>query len=282
MFGAQYYNQIVRKYIIGFGNLFNDIVVQRLNSAGVRVQSIAVPIAYGPKEKFIVRLAQDSNLEKEVMIQLPRMGFEITGMSYAGQRKLSSTLKNVRYDTSDDNRLRSQFVPVPYDIQVLLSIFVKNADDGTQILEQIVPYFRPEFTTNIKLVPSMNIVMDTPIVLNSVNIEDTYEGDFLTRRALIWNLDFTIQGYFFGPVSTTGLIKRTQVDFHANNIVGSARNSRVVVVPGQFANGDPTSNSSVSVHRDTISANSDFGFAQNLFFFTDGFTYDPKTGSDTP
>ena len=146
------------------------------------------------------------------MIQLPRMGFEITGMSYAGQRKLSSTLKNVRYDTSDDNRLRSQFVPVPYDIQVLLSIFVKNADDGTQILEQIVPYFRPEFTTNIKLVPSMNIVMDTPIVLNSVNIEDTYEGDFLTRRALIWNLDFTIQGYFFGPVSTTGLIKSSATD----------------------------------------------------------------------
>ena len=170
MFGAQYYNQIVRKYIIGFGNLFNDIVVQRLNSAGVRVQSIAVPIAYGPKEKFIVRLAQDSNLEKEVMVQLPRMGFEITGMSYAGQRKLSSTIKNARYDTSDNNRLRTQFVPVPYDIQILLSIFVKNADDGTQILEQIVPYFRPEFTTNIKLVPSMNIVMDIPIVLNFVMI----------------------------------------------------------------------------------------------------------------
>ena len=282
MFGAQYYNQIVRKYIIGFGNLFNDIVVQRLNSAGVRVQSIAVPIAYGPKEKFIVRLAQDSNLEKEVMVQLPRMGFEITGMSYAGQRKLSSTIKNARYDTSDNNRLRTQFVPVPYDIQILLSIFVKNADDGTQILEQIVPYFRPEFTTNIKLVPSMNIVMDTPIVLNSVNIEDTYEGDFLTRRALIWNLDFTIQGYFFGPVSTTGIIKRTQVDFHSNNVVGSARDSRIVVVPGQFANGDATSNSSLSVNRNTISANSDFGFAQNLFFFTDGFTYDPKTGSDTP
>tara|TARA_R110002074_G_scaffold134409_1_gene278526 strand:- start:403 stop:1251 length:849 start_codon:yes stop_codon:yes gene_type:complete len=281
MFGAQYYNQIVRKYIIGFGNLFNDIVVQRLNSAGVRVQSIGVPVAYGPKEKFLVRLAQDSSLEKEVMVQLPRMGFEITGMSYAGQRKLSSTIKNARYDTSDNNRLRTQFVPVPYDIQILLSIFVKNADDGTQILEQIVPYFRPEFTTNIKLVPSMNIVMDTPIVLNSVNIEDTYEGDFLTRRALIWNLDFTIQGYFFGPVSTTGVIKRTQVDFHANNIVGSSRNSRLVIVPGQLANGDVTSNSSVSVHRDTISANSDFGFAQNVFFFTDGFTYDPKTGSDS-
>ena len=128
----------------------------------------------------------------------------------------------------------------------------------------------------------MGIVADTPVVLQDVSIEDTYEGDFLTRRALIWNLDFTIQGYFFGPVSTTGLIKRTQVDFHANNIVGSARDSRIVVVPGQFANGDPTSNSSVSVHRNTISANSDFGFAQNLFFFTDGFTYDPKTGSDTP
>jgi len=104
MFGAQYYNQIVRKYIIGFGNLFNDIVVQRLNSAGARVQSIAVPVAYGPKEKFLVRLAQDSNLEKEVMIQLPRMGFEITGMSYAGQRKLSSTIKNANYDTADNNR----------------------------------------------------------------------------------------------------------------------------------------------------------------------------------
>ena len=281
MFGDQFYHQSIRKYIIAFGNLFNDIVVQRLDSSGNRVQSISVPIAYGPKESFLARIGADPNLEKDVMGQVPRIRFEITGMTYDGRRKLSSTLKNKTISSSDTGILKTQYVPVPYDIQIVLSIFTKNADDAAQIVEQIIPYFRPEFTTAVRMIPEMSLTFDTPIILNDINIEDTYEGDFITRRSLIWNLNFTIRGYVFGPVTTGKTIKRAQIDFHANNIVGSARNSRIIATPGLLANGAPTTNSSASIAVSQISANSDYGFADDLFFFTDGLKYNPETGSDT-
>ena len=281
MFGASYYHQTIRKYIIAFGNCFNDITVQRLNSSNVRVQTIGVPIAYGPKESFLVRINQDPNLDKDVMVQVPRIGFEIIGMSYDGTRKLASTLKNKVVSTSDSNVFNTQYVPVPYNIQIVLSIFVKNADDGAQILEQIVPYFRPEFTTAVNLIPEMGLVADTPIVLNDISIEDTYEGDLVTRRSLIWNLNFTIRAFLFGPITTGKVIKRAQVDFHANNVIGSARDSRVISTPGLLANGSPTSNSSASVSTDLISGDDDYGFAEDTFFYTDGLNYNPVTGSDS-
>ena len=165
MFGDQYYNGVIRKYVIAFGSLFNDIVIQRRNTAGQRIQSIQVPIAYGPKEKFLVRLRADPNLSQQVALTLPRMGFEITALTYNGARKLSSSLRNVAINSADNNKVKSQYVPVPYDITFALSIMCKNADDGAQILEQIVPYFRPEFTLNIRLIPELNIVVDTPVVL---------------------------------------------------------------------------------------------------------------------
>ena len=180
MFG-QYYHGAIRKYVIAFGNLFNDIIIQRLDLNGNRIQSILVPLAYGPKEKWLVRLVQDPNLDADVAITLPSMGFEITSMNYSPTRKLSSTLKNIRLKSTDFNRVDTQFIPVPYDLDFQLSIFVKNADDGAQIIEQILPFFRPEFTTQVNLIPEMKIVVDTPIVLNGVTIEDTYEGDFDTR-----------------------------------------------------------------------------------------------------
>jgi hypothetical protein len=281
MFSASYYHQSIRKYIIAFGNLFSDITIQRLNNAGVRIQTIGVPIAYGPKESFLVRINQDPNLDKDVMVQVPRIGFEIVGMNYDGRRKLSSTVKNKVISSTDNNVFKTQYVPVPYDIQVTLSIFVKNADDGAQILEQIVPYFRPEFTTSVKLVPEMSIIADTPVILNDVSIEDTYEGDFVTRRSLIWNLNFTIRAFLFGPITTGKVIKRAQVDFHSNNSIGSARDSRVIVTPGLLANGSPTSNSTASIALSAISANTDYGFSQDRFFYNDGLKYNPSTGSDS-
>lgn len=274
MFGQQYYHGSIRKYIIAFGNLMNDIVVARLNTAGERVQSIAVPLAYGPKEKFLVRLNQDPNFEQAVAITLPRMGFEITSMVYAPTRKLSSTLKNVTLKSDDDDRMKTQYVPVPYDINLLLSIFVSNADDGAQILEQILPYFRPEFTTNIRLIPEMNVVVDTPVVLQDVSIEDTYEGDFDTRRALIYNLNFSMKAYIYGPVSNQGVIKRSVTNFFGDIPADSAQIERLTLTPSQFANGapltSPSANSSLSVATSAISANSDYGFTTDIN--TDTFT----------
>jgi hypothetical protein len=264
----QYYHGTIRKYIISFGNLFNDIVIARLNTAGERVQSIAVPLAYGPKEKFLVRLRQDPNFEQAVAITLPRMGFEITNMTYAPARKLSSTLKNVTLKSDDNDRLKTQYVPVPYDINILLSIFVSNADDGAQILEQILPYFRPEFTTNIRLIPEMNVVVDTPVVLQDISIEDTYEGDFDTRRALIYNLTFSMKAYIYGPVANQGVIKRSVTNFFGDVPADSAQIERLTVTPSQFANGapltSPSANASLSVATSAISANSDYGFTTDI------------------
>ena len=268
MFGQQYYHGAIRKYIIAFGNLFNDIYVQRLNSSGERIQTLAVPLAYGPKEKWLVRLVQDPNLDQDVAITLPRMGFEIVSMTYAPARKLSSTLKNVRLKTSDYNRIETQYVPVPYDINILLSVFVRNADDGAQIIEQIVPYFRPEFTTNVRLIPEMNIVIDTPVVLQDISIEDTYEGDFDTRRALIYNLNFSIKAYLYGPVTNSGIIKRAITNVHGDIPADSSIIERITITPAQYANGSPliapSANASLSVGINQISANSDYGFSLDI------------------
>jgi hypothetical protein len=268
MFG-QYYHGTIRKYIIAFGNLFNDIVIARLNTAGVRIQAIEVPIAYGPKEKWLVRLKQDPNLEQNVGITLPRIGFEIVSLNYAPQRKLASTLQNAHLKNSDLNKLNSQYTPVPYDLNILLSIFVKNADDGAQILEQILPYFRPEFTTNIRLIPEMNVVVDTPVVLQDVSIEDTYEGDFDTRRALVYNLNFNMKAYIYGPVFSQGIIKRAITNLF-DDLPADAGNKveKITVSAAQYANGapltSPSANASLSVATSAISANSDYGFSMNI------------------
>jgi|TARA_B110000495_G_C22976402_1_gene573547 hypothetical protein len=268
MFG-QYYHGTIRKYIIAFGNLFNDIVIARLNTAGERIQAIEVPIAYGPKEKWLVRLKQDPNLEQNVGITLPRIGFEIVSMAYAPQRKLASTLQNAHLKNSDLNKLNSQYTPVPYDLNILLSIFVKNADDGAQILEQILPYFRPEFTTNIRLIPEMNVVVDTPVVLQDVSIEDTYEGDFDTRRALVYNLNFNMKAYIYGPVFSQGIIKRAITNLF-DDLPADAGNKveKITVSAAQYANGapltSPSANASLSVATSAISANSDYGFSMNI------------------
>ena len=267
MFG-QYYHGAIRKYVIAFGNLFNDIIIQRLDLNGNRIQSILVPLAYGPKEKWLVRLVQDPNLDADVAITLPRMGFEITSMNYSPTRKLSSPLKNIRLKSTDFNRVDTQFIPVPYDLDFQLSIFVKNADDGAQIIEQILPFFRPEFTTQVNLIPEMKIVVDTPIVLNGVTIEDTYEGDFDTRRALIYNLTFSVKSYLYGPVTNSGIIKRAITNFRDTTTSEEPIIDRITVTPSQFANGSPlfvpSGNTELSVAISQISANTDYGFTTDI------------------
>ena len=263
MFGRTFYHGTVRKYVIVFGNMFNGIYVQRFNSSNERVQTLKVPIAYGPKEKFLVRLAQDPNLDQDVAVSLPRLGFEMTGMNYAANRKLPSTLRHTKVDSSDLNKLKSQYAPVPYDINFTLSAFVKNADDGTQILEQILPYFQPEWTNNVRLIPEMDLVYDVPCILNDVSLEDTYEGDFAARRALIWNLTFTMKGYIFGPISTTGTIRRNIINLF-NNTTATTGLEAINQQPALTVDGDPTSNTALSVPVDEIRVDDDYGIATDI------------------
>ena len=274
-------HQTIRRYIALFGSYFDDITVQRYDRNGNHIQTLGVPIAYGPKQKWLVRLDADANLDRDIAVQVPRMGFELTSISYDPERKLNTTQKNFYVSSSDNTVNKTQYVPIPYNIDIILSIYVKNAEDGTQIVEQILPYFRPEWNNSVNLIPEMNIAMDVPTILNSVDIEDTYESDFLNRRALIWNMNFTMKGYLFGPVSTSGVITRTQIDFHANtDISNSARVARVVTVPGLLANGSPTTNRSASISRNLIKSTDDYGFASNTFFYNDGLKYNPVTGRD--
>ena len=266
MFGHQYYNQIIRRYVVMFGTLFNDIIVQRFNTAGARIQAIKVPIAYGPKEKFLARVEQNPDLQKKSSVSLPRIGFEMVGMQYMPERKLSSTQRRVQVQgtANSNNDIKTVFTPVPYDFNFNLSVFVKNADDGIQILEQILPFFTPDWTTTLKIIPEMNITHDIPTALTSVTTEDTYEGDFETRRTLIYNLDFLVKGYIYGPVKKSGIIKRTFVDFidSANTAQQTGvKLETIKITPGLRANGEPTGNSAQSISVDNISANDNYGFA---------------------
>lgn len=290
MFGSQFYHQSLRRYVIMFGNMFNDIVVRQYDANGNNVKAIAVPLSYAPKEKFLARTVADPNLDRPVAIQLPAMSFEMTTLNYDGTRRLNSHNRNVKV-TTDEDKLDFNYAPVPYDLQFNLYAYVRNADDGAQILEQIVPYFGPEWTNSVRIISQTNITQDIPTILNTVSIEDTYEGDFENRRALIYTFDFTVKAYFYGPVRRQGIIKRTQIDFGivtANSgskitledVAQTGRSSRIVIQPGLLANGSPTTNSAASIPYNQIDADDDYGFCSNTFFYMDGRKYNPVTGQD--
>ena len=276
MFGQVDYHSAIRKYIIMFGNMFNDIDVVRFNNAGNAVQTIRVPIAYGPKEKFLARLRQDPDMAAYVGTTLPRLSFEITGFNYDPARQMNKQ-NRITSISSGNNSLRSGFAPSPYSIDMSLYGMFANNEDAVQVVEQILPYFRPEWTNSVKIVPSLGIYVDVPTVLQGMTMEDTYEADFQTRRAIIYTFNFTVKGYIYGPVTNKGVITRTKIDFHiptANTATGNVvvntsdfEVERVTLTPGLLANGSPTANSSASVDRSSISANSTYGFA----FDTDNF-----------
>lgn len=214
MFGQVFYHDTIRKYVILFGTLFNDVYIRKDDGTDT-TQTIKIPISYAPKQKFIVRLNQDPNLNKPVAIQLPRMGFEMTKVSYAGERKLPTMNKIAVQDPNNTNKLAYQYSPVPYDFDFNLYVFVKQARDGTRILEQILPFFTPDWTATLNLDSTMQHKYDIPVILNTVSSEDSYEGSFTERRAIIWTLNFTLKGYIFGPTRKMGPIKTSIINLYS-------------------------------------------------------------------
>tara|TARA_B100000287_G_scaffold186799_2_gene176636 strand:+ start:2787 stop:3623 length:837 start_codon:yes stop_codon:yes gene_type:complete len=270
MFGQFHYHSAIRKYIIMFGNMFNDIDVVRFNKAGESTQQIRVPIAYGPKEKFLAKLRTDPDGRREIAMVLPRLSFEIESMLYAPDRVLSRSHKQVGKG-GGNNTLRQTWTPAPYDIDMVLYGMFANNEDAVQVVEQILPYFRPEWTNSVKIVKELNQYVDVPTVLTGMTIEDSYDGDFETRRAIIYTFQFRIKGYIFGPVTNRGVIRRTYVNQYVpssntatGNVVVSTTDDKlqkITLTPGLLANGQPTSNSSASVPINQISANSNYGYA---------------------
>jgi len=200
------YNRVIRKLVVGFGNLFDNITLVRYNPDNSEAQRMLVPIVYAAKEMYVKRLEDDPNLDKKIQTTLPRMSFEMTGMTYDATRKQNTNIKNF---ASTSEGIVSQYNPVPYNFDFNLYIYVRNIEDGTQIVEHIIPFFAPDYTIKLNLIPEMGIVKEVPIILNSANQEIEYGGDAHTveTRMIIWTLNFTVKGFIYGNISSTGLIK---------------------------------------------------------------------------
>ena len=281
MLGTYYYHEIMRKTIVAFGTLFNQIHIRHDDGDGNLYSELKVPLAYGPSQKFLARIEQQADLNKPVQITLPRMSFEMNGIQYDSTRKtgITQTFKAVDKNTS---AVKKVFMPVPYNINFELNILSKLNDDALQIVEQILPYFQPSFNVTIDLISSIGEKRDVPIVLDSISFQDDYEGDFSTRRALIYTLRFTAKTYMFGPVadSSEGLIKKVQVDYYANtNTQTAKREVRYTATPKALT--DKNSDGVVNAADDALlGPDDDFGFNETTTFFSDSKTYSPIQQTD--
>ena len=267
MLGQQFYHETVRNVIVAFGTMFNNINIVRKDNNGTITQSMKVPLAYGPKQKWLTRLDADPSLASAVAITLPRLGFEIGSLSYDSTRKLNRVqkFKKVKSSSSNANKLDTQFMPVPYNMDITLYAVAKNSDDALQIVEQILPFFQPDYTLTLNDMADMGIKRDVPIILNDVGYEDNYQGDFESRRAIIYTMGFTTKFYLYGPVTSSSVIKTVQVDQYTDlPAVTPTREQRYSVTP------NPVS----------ADADDDFGFSETSSFFQDAKNFDTTSGSD--
>jgi hypothetical protein len=199
------YNRVIRKLVVGFGNLFNEISLVRYNTDLSEAERFLIPIAYATKERYVMRLEDDYTLDKKVQVALPRLSFEMTGLSYDSSRKQNTNIKNF---AGTSTGVVAQYNPVPYNFDFSLYLYVRNIEDATQVLEHIIPYFTPDYTIKLNLIPEMGIVKEIPVILNTTSHEILYEGDRdQETRMIIWTLNFTVKGFIFGKSSTTGIIK---------------------------------------------------------------------------
>jgi len=267
MLGTYQYNQIMRKSVVGFGTLFNDIEIRKYHDDGSVYQRMKVPLAYGPRQKFLARLTEQPQLTRPNAITLPRLAFEMTGMVYDPTRKQSP----VQYCLTEENNegLKKTYVPVPYNLEFELNVLSKTQDDCLQIVEQIVPYFQPSFNLSMKLVDEANIRRDVPIILNSITFDDDYEGDFSTRRSLVYTLRFTLKTYIYGPTSDTGLIKKAITkEYSTTDLNIASRHRKYTVTPK--AKEDKNNDTIVDALDDALLVSGDdFGFNETSGFFED-------------
>ena len=316
MLGSTFYHQTIRKYVAVFGTLFNDINIERKNSSGTVVEKLKVPLAYGPKQKWLLAIQDTTADRKVVATRTPRMGFAMTGVSYDSARKLNTIGRNVAANTSSTTtNMITMYNPVPYNFDFQLFILVKNAEDGTQILEQVLPYFTPEFTVTVNTIPDMNIKADVPITLNSADVADEYEGDLSARRTITWTLSFTLKGFIYPNVTSGEIIKSIEVNFRIPGgdteielpefIIHEDSDSdttNYILLDG-FDEGDSyttfnrarivNENTTDGVQDATIksrytvvpaplsaTADTDYGFSETFEFFDEGKWNDPTTGTD--
>lgn len=266
-FVNQFYNASTRKYIALFGSLFNKITITRDNNSGTQLQRMVVPIAYGPFQKFLAKITQDPDLNRPSAITLPRMSFEINNMFYDGTRKVGSTQKLRKENKPETNGARNfAWTGAPYNIDFSLFIMAKYSEDGVKILEQILPFFKPEWTTTVNLIDDLDPI-DIPLVLNGVTNEELYEGSFEERRSVLWTLNFTMKCWYFGPERSKKIIKF--VDAKSYDMVLDVSDAElpelldpyetVQVFPGLTANGEPTNSANNTIPYEDIEFDDDWG-----------------------
>lgn len=287
MFGQTWYFDTIRKYVILVGTLFNDIRITKTDKNGNLISLVRVPITYGPKDKMLARVFQDPNIDRQTAtMPLPMISFEIGKMSYDGQRKLPTTGRiAVKSDVANEqSKFKYQYNPVPYNIDFKVYVYAKNVEDGTKIIEQILPFFTPDWTTRVKLIPEMEVIMDIPVVLTNIDYADSFAGDLDKRRQIIWTLDLTVKGYLYGPIKKSGIIKFINVDFFIPEVAdgklpdavgNTAMTYKFTVQPGLDANGHPINYSGApntnlgTIPYQEIEANNDFGYITQIYDIED-------------
>ena len=310
MLGTTYYHETIRKYVAVFGTLFNDINIQRRNSAGVITEQVKVPIAYEARDKLILR-TRAGVADGSVAATLPRMGFVMNGITYDGTRKLNTVGQVFAANTASSSNLLKQYNPVPYNFDFVLTAMVDNAEDGAQIFEQIVPFFTPEFTVSVTLIADMNIKPDIAIVLNSTSTEDSYEGELTVRREIIWGFNFVMKGYIYPDIKSGTVTKEVIVnlrtpadeaevpeyiiledstDFTTNYLLLDADagsptatgNMKFITETSSTSSGAAVIKSRVTVSPGPgdVTANDDFGYTQTEEYFNDNIDTNLTTGLD--
>ena len=311
MLGTTYYHETIRKYVAIFGTLFNDINIQRRNSAGVITEQIKVPISYEAKDKLILRM-RAVQADGGVAASLPRMGFIMNGITYDGVRKLNTMGQVYAANTAaSTSTLMKQFNPVPYNFDFVLTAMVDSSEDGAQIFEQIVPFFTPEFTVSVNLVPSMNVKPDLSIVLNSTTVEDSYEGELSLRREIIWSFTFVLKGYIYPDIKSGSVTKSVIVnlrmpteeaevpeyiiledstDFSVNYLLldadaGSPEATGIMKFITETSSAGTgaagiKSRLTVTPGPGDVTANDDFGYTQTFEYFNDNIDVNVTTGLD--
>jgi len=315
MLGTTYYHETIRKYVAVFGTLFNDINVIRKDADDTIKEQIKVPIAYSPRDRWILRLRRArgiSGTDEAVAMTLPRMGFDLTGITYDGTRKLNTMGQVFAANTAaSSSTLLKQFNPVPYNFDFSLYSMVSNAEDGAQIFEQIVPFFTPEFTVSVNLVPAMNIKPDISMIINGVQIEDSYEGDFQVTREIIWTLTFTMKGYIYPDVKSGSVTKSVIVNLRTPAQEAEEPEHIILEDSTSFTTnfllldadaGSPTATGNMKFITETsstgtgaagiktrltvtpgpgdVTANDDFGYTESFEYFDDNIDTNLGTGLD--
>lgn len=277
MLGHQpYFHGLTRKYVSYFGTIFNDIYIERTDGL------LKVPLSYAPKKKILIRFEQDPEINRQSAVTLPRMSFEIAGnYIYDGTRNLTGLHKHIVKNDTNANNMKYTFTAAPVNIPFNLYIYVKNTEDANRIVEQIIPFFKPEWNASLQLIPEMGITRDVPLILTSNGFEDTYDGSFKDRQVLTYTMSFLMKAWYFGPIYDKPIIKFANTNFYipSGSIEDGVSNTDVIsstrITPGLDADGNPTSNAELTIAAGEIYVDDDFGYVIE----TTGITSSANTGT---